>query len=291
MKKIIILFPVYNDWQSLQKLCEEINFQVKDLDADFSFLFVNDASTEKKINFSANLNKINSIKVINMKKNHLSGRCIATGLKYIIEKENFDNVIVMDSDGEDKPEYIIEIFKKISNFPNKTVLATRFRRNENILYKFFYEFHKIITLIFTGKLIKFGNFVSLPKIHVNELINQGSLWNSFSATIVKVIKDKISIKTDRGKRYYGPSKTSYYKLFHHSFTIMSVFYKTIFLRSVIISITYIFFIYKNVTLIKLIPFLLLSIFLLIIFNVSRRENLTELKNSLEKIENIETIKQ
>ena len=225
-----------------------------------------------------------------MKKNHLSGRCIATGLQYISKKEEFDHVIVMDSDGEDKPEYIIEIFKKTLNFPNKTIVATRFRRNENIFYKFLYEIHKIVTLVFTGKLIKFGNFVCLPKSHVEHLINQGSLWNSFSATIVKIVKEKISIKTDRGKRYYGPSKTSYYKLFHHSFTIMSVFKKTILLRSSIITIIYIFLIYQNVTFVKLIPFFFLSIFLSIIYTVSRRENLDELKNSLENIDGIETLK-
>ena len=285
-----MLFPVYNDWDSLQKVCEEINVQVQDLDADFSLLFINDASTQKSINFSRKLNKINSMKVINMKYNNLSGRCIATGLQYITKEENFDYVIVMDSDGEDKPEYILDIFKKISNFPNNTILATRFRRNENIIYKFLYEFHKIITLVFTGNLIKFGNFVCLPKNHVNKLISEGSLWNSFSGTITKILKDKISIKTDRGKRYYGPSKTSYFKLIHHSFTIMSVFYKTIFLRSFIISIIYFFFIYESITLIKLIPLFLLFVFMSIILIVSRRESLTELNSSLERIESIEILK-
>ena len=53
MRKFIILFPVYNDWKSLWRLCEEIDDQVKDLNANFSLLFVNDASTEKKVNFEA----------------------------------------------------------------------------------------------------------------------------------------------------------------------------------------------------------------------------------------------
>ena len=153
-----------------------------------------------------------------------------------------------------------------------------------------YEFHKILTFIFTGKLIKFGNFVCLPKSHVEKLINYGCLWNSFSGTIAKILKDKISIKTDRGKRYYGPSKTSYFKLIHHSFTIMSVFYKTIFLRSFIISIIYFFFIYESITLIKLIPLFLLFVFMSIILIVSRRESLTELNSSLERIESIEILK-
>ena len=71
---------------------------------------------------------------------------------------------------------------------------------------------------------------------------------------------------------------------------MSVFKKTILLRSSIISIIYIFLIYQNVTFVKLIPFFLLSVFLSIIFTVSRRENLDELKNSLKNIDGIETLK-
>ena len=71
---------------------------------------------------------------------------------------------------------------------------------------------------------------------------------------------------------------------------MSVFKKTILLRSSIISIIYIFLIYQNVTFVKLIPFFFLSVFLSIIFTVSRRENLDELKNSLKNIDGIETLK-
>ena len=46
--KITILTPVYNDWKSASKLIEEINTIVKDLDAEFSLVIVNDASTEEK---------------------------------------------------------------------------------------------------------------------------------------------------------------------------------------------------------------------------------------------------
>ena len=90
MKKYIILFPLYNDWASLWKLSKEINDQIKGLNAKFSFLFINDASTEKRLNFESIFTNVDSIKVINMKRNHLSGRCIATGLKYITENQEND---------------------------------------------------------------------------------------------------------------------------------------------------------------------------------------------------------
>ena len=66
--KIKILIPVYNDWQSVFKLLENINSEVSHLDHEFSVIIVNDASTETKPELSFNLEKLNSIKIINMKK-------------------------------------------------------------------------------------------------------------------------------------------------------------------------------------------------------------------------------
>ena len=47
MKKIIILIPVYNDWQSLEKLIEDINLKVKNINCKFSIFVINDGSTEE----------------------------------------------------------------------------------------------------------------------------------------------------------------------------------------------------------------------------------------------------
>ena len=40
MKKTIILIPVFNDWQSLFKLLENINNEVLNLDAEFSIIIM-----------------------------------------------------------------------------------------------------------------------------------------------------------------------------------------------------------------------------------------------------------
>jgi len=150
--------------------------------------------------------------------------------------------------------------------------------------------HKAITLIFTGKLIKYGNFMCLPKKHVKGLISQGCLWNSFPAAVAKTIDEQTSINADRGRRYFEPSKTSFLKLIHHSFTIISVFSKIVFLRVVLISTLYFFLIYNQISLLNLLPLLGILIFLLIILVVSRREDLNELKNSLQNVKDIETLK-
>ena len=46
MKKILILIPVFNDWESLKKLIDEINESIsKFREIQFECLIVNDAST------------------------------------------------------------------------------------------------------------------------------------------------------------------------------------------------------------------------------------------------------
>ena len=121
MKKIKILIPIYNDWQSVFKLLENIDLQIMGLDAAVSVLIINDASTESRPEINFNLNNLKSVQVINMKENRGHARCNAAGLKYISEKENVDYVIPMDGDGEDRPEELRLLFDKSKENSDKVV--------------------------------------------------------------------------------------------------------------------------------------------------------------------------
>ena len=79
--KIIILIPIYNDWQSATKLLENINNEVSGIDHTFSIIFVNDASTEQITENLSNFSNLNSVQILNLKQNVGHARCIATGLK------------------------------------------------------------------------------------------------------------------------------------------------------------------------------------------------------------------
>ena len=178
--KIKILVPIYNDWQSASKLLDEIDNNISDLDHEISVIIVNDASTHDRQEEQKDFNNIQSIKILNMKINQGHARCIATGLKYIFEKEDFDYVIPMDGDGEDRPEEIKEFINQIENSNNKPIVGERVKRSEKLIFKVCYQLHKLITLTFTGKSIKFGNFTCLPKSTVEKLVKEKSTWNSFS---------------------------------------------------------------------------------------------------------------
>ena len=220
MKKIKILIPVFNDWQSLSKLLNNIDKVINDIDYEISIIIVDDASTFLRHIELENISNINSIKILSMKENKGHARCIAAGLKYIFEKEEFDYVIPMDGDGEDRPEEIIEFIKSSENAPEQTIVGERIKRSEAFIFKFCYFFHKIITLVFTGHSIKFGNFTCLTKSTVEKMINEKATWNSFSGALTKVEKNKISIPSIRGERYFGPSKMSFINLLKHSLSII-----------------------------------------------------------------------
>ena len=64
MSKIKILVPIYNDWQSVFKLLENINTEVASLEEEFSIIIVNDASLENRSKLLVNLENLKSIYVI-----------------------------------------------------------------------------------------------------------------------------------------------------------------------------------------------------------------------------------
>ena len=289
MKKIIILIPLFNDWKSVSRLLNKIDLQVNNWNSEISILIVNDASTEKRSELEFNFEKIKLIKILNMKKNTVHQRCIAAGLKYICKNEDFDRVIVMDADGEDRPEELNDFFNKAQENPNMTITGNRFKRSEGIIFKFLYEVHKLLTLVFTGKLIKFGNFSSLPKIHVEQLIQKSYLWNSYSSSIVKTINDRTFIPSIRGLRYVLPSKMNFTALIFHSLAIISVFRNWVIIRSVILFLLYSLLIYNNISILTMLPVFCLLVFVFIILKISMRANIEEFNQSLENIGSIDVL--
>jgi len=289
MKKFIILTPLYNDWKSVSKLLDEIDLQINSWDAEVSVIIVNDASTEERSGLDSDYKKIKSVKILNMKENRMHQRCIAAGLKYICEKEDFDRVIIMDADGEDRPEELNDFYKKVQENPNMTITGNRFKRSESLIFKFFYEMHKLLTLIFTGKLIKFGNFSCLPKDHVKKLVQKPYLWNSYSSSVVRTIDDRTYIFSARGFRYVLPSKMNLSALVFHSLAIISVFRNVVIIRSIVFFLVYLFLIFNNISILTFIPILFLLVFVFIILKISMRANMEGLDRSQDNIGSIDTL--
>jgi len=290
MSKINILIPVYNDWRSVFRLLENINSEVLRLEDELSVTIVNDASTESKPEFLADLDNLKSVEIINMKENSGHARCNAAGLKYINEKLDSDYIIPMDGDGEDRPEELNLLIEKIKEYPDTVVTANRVKRSEGFIFKFCYFAHKYLTLVFTGQTIRYGNYTCLPKSAVNAMVNEPATWSSFSGSLAKIEKNRKSISSERGKRYFGPSKMSFFNLIKHSLSIVAVFKMTLLIRSILFLIAYLFLVIGKISVVTLIPVIGVVVMMLFVIILSKRENMTEFNNSLENIESINKIK-
>ncbi len=288
--KYIILIPIYNDRESLKLLIENINSEIKDLDHEISLVVINDASSQQIIDNYPNIENISYLEIINMKENRGHARCIATGLKYIFEKKEFDFVIPMDGDGEDRPEEIKNFIQLSEQSGEKSIIGERVKRSEGLFFQLCYQFHKFLTLAFTGQSIKFGNFTCLSKSTVKKLLDEKATWNSFSGSIKKVEKELISMSSIRGKRYFGPSQMSFFNLLKHSLSIISVFRKTVLIRSALFIIFYILLIKSYASVITSLPLVLLLIMIYSISSLALRENIEEFNNSLTNIHDIDNIK-
>jgi len=286
MKKYIILIPVFNDWQSVFKLIENIDLQINN--ETINIVIVNDASTESFDDNQKKFSKINSVKIINLIKNGGHRKAIATGLKYCQENLEYDYIIPMDGDGEDRPEELKDFFKQAQETQPEVITATRIKRSESFLFKFLYSMHKIFTHLITGKLIRFGNYTCLSKNAVSKLLSDGSVWLSYSGAVTKHFPQFSTIQSIRGERYFGPSKMSILALLLHSFRISTVFRENIFIRVVIVILIFGLLAYYS-SAYFLIPSLAGWVFLFFIICLALDDDIKKLNNCLNNIKSLSDI--
>ena len=261
MQNNIILIPIYNDWNSLNILLKKIK-DLKIFKKKTTIIIVNDFSKEKIHIKSFFFKKILNIKIINLKKNIGSQRCIAVGLSYIKKNYLNSNVIIMDGDGEDNPSLI----KKLLNFSkkkqNKVIVVNRTIRTENIFIKILYEINFINFFLLTHKFIRFGNFSLLKSTALNKIKNEKDLWLSYPSTIISIFNNIKMIFAKKEMRYTGESKMSYFNLFTHVLRILCGLRKKIFFVSTFY-IIFLILLYVNTNKV----FLLILILYLILLNI------------------------
>ena len=277
MRNIVIITPVYNDWESFSKLIDEINKSISSLrDISFRLIVINDGSKEKAPTLKLPA-YIQTIELLNMKINQGHAICLANGIKYALNNYEFDNLILMDADGEDRPEEIFDLINEAKKFKDISIVAKRVKRSEGPIFKMFYFLHKILTLIFTGKLINFGNFSLITKKDAQTIIKDPTIVNSFSGTLKNKITKLGNINCIRGRRYFGPSKMPLFKLIIHSFSIIAVFKMNVFIRSAlfIVLLTYL---NSYLGIISPILQFLIVLFNIMIYLLSKKSNEKRLEN-------------
>ena len=223
-----------------------------------------------------------------MGKNKGHARCNAFGINYLSKNSDFDYLILMDGDGEDRPEEIKLLVDKILFEPNKSVVAKRVKRSEGPLFQMLYRLHVYLTLFTTGKLINFGNYSCLTKTDLKTLSTKASLWSSYSGSFKYNIKNYNEVNSIRGMRYFGPTQMSLFKLVIHSFSIIAVFkYRVFFISLTLLALLHYLEIFIKFNFILFQTSAVL--FNILVFVASFRESKNKLESSKFDIVNIENL--
>lgn len=230
---IIILLPVFNDEEALNILLTKLNELFhKEPRFSFSALVINDGSTD-----TLNIDTITDfeIRLLHLQRNIGHQKAIAIGLAYIKDNLPCDKVLIMDSDGEDKPEDAIILLHSSYDNPAKIVFAYRKSRQEGSRFKFFYTLYKITFRLLTGKAIAFGNFLVIPGQALGKIIFYSEIWNHIPGGILKSGLPYTSVEIHRGKRYAGNSKMNFNSLLLHGLGAVAVFMDVIVTRLLVLS--------------------------------------------------------
>lgn len=228
MQKVYCVTPLYNDWPSCAVLADKI-MQLEREHSEFIFhlVIVNDGSAMLP---EGEIFKFERVKILNLKINIGHQRAIAVGLQYVCnEFADYDAIVVLDSDGEDRPEDIPLLLEK-SLKTSTIVFAERNKREESILFKTGYWFYKAIFRILTGKKISFGNFSAIPAIQLKKVVALNNIWNHYSGAVMHSRLSYNKILLDRGKRYSGQSKMNFTSLVLHGLSSISVYFDSISVR-------------------------------------------------------------
>ena len=232
-RHIAIVTPVFDDWACFTALLEEIAAEYGDTCVRFEVLAVDDGSAEpfdpSRLSLPGD-SCITRVQLLRLALNLGHQRAIAVGLCTVANRDDVDAIVVMDSDGEDRPADIAALLAAAINQPDRVILAHRTRRCESLLFRLCYRGYKTTFRALTGQRISFGNFSLLPMPAVRRLVHMPELWNNLAACVMRSRLKFKTVPIARGRRYYGTSRMNFVGLILHGLSALSVHADTIFVR-------------------------------------------------------------
>lgn len=228
---LAVVMPVLDDWDSARRLVRDLDAELAGL-ADVSYVMVDDGSSGP-IPAPASFAEGRDVHLVELAANQGHQRAIALGLVHVRRALDADMVLVMDSDGEDRPEDARRMLERWREAPRSVVCAQRAKRSEGLLFRLFYAVYRAMFQLLTGRAISFGNFSAIPAAVLDKVLYHPGIWNNLAATLLRCRTPISFIPTVRGKRYFGSSKMNFTNLVVHGLSVISVFSDIVVSRIVI----------------------------------------------------------
>ncbi len=223
---ILLIIPVFNDWESLELLLMHLDEVFKEGNVRAEVLVVDDASSISAPDSfkSSNFKAINKVYVLELRRNLGHQRAIAIGLAYVEANIKCQAVVVMDGDGEDAPRDVLRLIVQCDKEGyEKIVFARRTKRSESQMFKIFYLIYKWLYKLLTGQEINVGNFSIIPYKILRRIVVVSEIWNHYAAGIFKAKLPSTHIPCKRGVRLAGQSKMKFVSLVSHGLSAISVY--------------------------------------------------------------------
>ena len=292
MIKYVILIPSFNDWECLNLLIPKIDQVLKNTNEEVDILIVNDGSTTKNNLSFKKMSSLKKVEVLNLRNNVKNQRAIATGLNFL-KKEKFQGgIIVMDGDGQDDPEYLVDIIKESKKNTERIITVNRTKRQDEIKFKVLYQIYLFLSFLLTFKYLKFGVYSYMHSKFLDKILSTNDIYFAYAASIAKHFKNRNAIFAPRKKRIVGKSHTSYIDLIFYALRIISVFRNQVLFNSLIFVFIGLlltnFKIYSLFFLFILIFFLFFNIIIFLLANQINKSQI--IKDTLINIENVENLK-
>lgn len=234
---LAIVIPVFNDWASLSHLVRDLEQIDLPNDVEFSLFAVDDGSSEPAVlDYALTLHRVRNVEIVTLACNLGHQRAIAVGLVEVYNRKRFDAVLVMDSDGEDRPADIPRLLAELARRPEHIICARRRRRPGLLAFRIWYECYKFAFRLLTGARIDFGNFCLIPAARLEALVRTASIWSNLAGTLTRSRLPLASLASDRGHRYAGKSKMNFVSLVIHGLSAMAVYSDIVMVRLLLTSL-------------------------------------------------------
>jgi polyisoprenyl-phosphate glycosyltransferase len=228
MNHVAIVTPTFNDWQSLPRLLKELDVELHAKGLTGRVVVVDDGSTlgPDRTLCQGRYVSLEAVDLVRLRCNLGHQRAIAIGLTHL-DKLGFAGraVVVMDSDGEDRPEDIPKLLDQLSSSTDRyhVVFAARTKRFESLPFRVMYHLYRWVHWLLTGITVRVGNFSALSSSTVPRLLVAPDLWNHYAAAVFRSKVPVSTVPLPRGQRYFGQSHMRYSGLVAHGLSAIAVF--------------------------------------------------------------------
>ena len=129
---ISVVLPVYNEAQGIQSFVDELFPVLLQAGEPFEIILVNDGSSDGSFEIIKSLSsKHEQVRFVNLSRNFGHQIAITAG----IDHSSGDKIILMDSDGQDPPEEILNLLAKLNEGYDVVYARRKERGKESFLKK------------------------------------------------------------------------------------------------------------------------------------------------------------